>query len=79
MAHCFFLTRFIMIFNNELLASHEGGINIGGETFNVFAYADGIFLANRTPPGLQKLIVSACRVENNGLCFNPKKRLILLL
>ena len=57
-----------------MLASHEGGISIGDETFTVFAYADDILLASTTASGLQKLINSAvCYVENNGLCFNPKK------
>ena len=58
----------------EMLASHEGGISISDETFNVFAYADDILLASTTASGLQKLINSAvCYLENNGLCFNPKK------
>ena len=64
----------------EMLASHEGGISIGDETFNVFAYADDILLASTTASGLQKLINSAvCYVENNGLCFNPKRLIVLLL
>ena len=59
-----------------MIASHEGGINIGGENFNIFCYADDILLASTTVSGkgLQKLIDSAVKyVEGHGLCFNPGK------
>ena len=50
------------------------GISIASHRFNVFCYADDIFLASTTVTGLQRLINCAVNyISNHGLRFNPGK------
>lgn len=58
----------------DTLSQSTEGININGETYNVFCYADDIMLASMTPRGLQSLIdISSEYIKSHGLNFNPSK------
>ena len=56
------------------LSTHEGGISIGSQKFNVYCYADDILLMSTTVSGLQGLIDTSVKyISKHGLKFNHNK------
>ena len=56
------------------LSCAVGGLRVGNESFNVFAYADDLLLMSSTVRGLQQLIAKAhTYVKNHGINFNASK------
>ena len=61
------------------LSNQPGGITINDISYNVFCYADDIYLVSLTVTGLHLLIDNAVKyVTSHGLCFNPMKTSCLI-
>ena len=64
----------------DKVSSTVGGINIDGNRYSIFCYADDVLLASLTASGLQNLInVANNYVISHGLSFNPAKTECLTL
>ena len=58
----------------ESLAECNVGVKINGTSYNLFVYADDIFLTSLTATGLQTMINVADKyITDHGLRFNPSK------